>query len=140
MRLPPQSSIQQTDAVARRARELLLRHDRVRHVHWFLGTSAPKFFYNMLEGEDGTPSFGQAYVQLDRPGDDLAALLNELQDQLDRELPEAQFLVRQLEQRFTAALATRLGRGDEPHLGEPCEHLLGRCFILRAIPQSLERP
>jgi len=97
MRLPPQSSIAETESIAHKARALLLQHDRVRHVHWFLGTSAPKFFYNMIEGADGTPSFGQAYVQI---GDtaNLSAFLNELQDELDAKLPQAQFLVRQLEQ------------------------------------------
>jgi len=97
MRLPPQSSIAQTEVVARKARALLLAHDRVEHVHWFLGTSAPKFFYNMLEGEDGTPSFAQAFVQIDN-AENLAAFLNELQSELDSQLPGAQFLVRQLEQ------------------------------------------
>jgi len=97
MRLPPQSSIAQTEVVAHKARALLLAHERVHHVHWFLGTSAPKFFYNMLEGEDGTPSFGQAYVQIDN-AENLPAFLNELQTELDSKLPEAQFLVRQLEQ------------------------------------------
>ena len=137
MRLPPQSSIQQTEAVARRARELLLRHDRVRNVHWFIGTSAPKFFYNMLEGEDGTPSFAQAYVQLDRAGD-LPGLLNELQDDLDRQLPEAQFLVRQLEQGppFAAPVELRVYGPDPEVLFELGEKLRAELVVVPGVTHT----
>ncbi len=137
MRLPPQSSIQQTEAVARRARAVLLRHKRVEHVHWFLGTSAPKFFYNMLEGEDGTPSFGQAYVQLDRAGD-LEGLLNDLQDALDRELPEAQFLVRQLEQGppFRAPVELRIFGPDPEQLIELGEKLRAELALVPGVTHT----
>jgi len=119
MRLPPQSSIGETAVIAQKARALLLRHDRVRHVHWFLGTSAPKFFYNMLEGADGTPSFGQAYVQISDT-EELSQFLNTLQGELDSQVPQAQFLVRQLEQGppFPAPVELRLFGPDPDVLFE----------------------
>jgi len=116
MRLPPQSSIRDTEAVARRARELILAHGEVSRVHWFVGSSAPKFFYNLTEGEDDTPSFAHAYVQLDgKPA--TAEFLNRLQEDLDARIPEAQFLVRQLEQGppFEAPIELRL-YGPDPEV------------------------
>jgi multidrug efflux pump subunit AcrB len=66
LRMPALSSIEQTRAQALAARELLLEHPRVTEVHWFLGSSAPKIYYNMIEGEDGSSEYAQAIVQLDR--------------------------------------------------------------------------
>ncbi|MEM8883301.1 MAG: efflux RND transporter permease subunit, partial [Planctomycetota bacterium] len=116
LRLPPQSSILETEAVAQRARDLLLSHPEINRVHWFVGSSAPKFFYNMLEGEEDTPSFAQAYVQMNGQTAP-AALLNELQDELDRRLPEGQFIVRQLEQGppFAAPVELRIF-GPDPEV------------------------
>jgi multidrug efflux pump subunit AcrB len=137
MRLPPQSSIRETEAVAKQARELILRHDEVKRVHWFAGSSAPKFFYNMTEGEDGTPSFAQAYVQLDgMPAS--PEFLNQLQDELDRELPEAQFLVRQLEQGppFEAPVELRLYGPDPEVLFELGEKLRAELSRIEGVTHT----
>lgn len=97
IRLPIQSSLESTSAVTSRARALLLEHRGVREVHWFLGKTAPKFYYNMLAGHDGSPYYAQGLIQL-KSSEDTAATTRALQRVLDRELPSAQCVVKLLEQ------------------------------------------
>ncbi|MGE0710393.1 MAG: efflux RND transporter permease subunit [Planctomycetota bacterium] len=97
LRLPPQASLAETRAAALRARELLRAHPRVEEVHWFLGRSAPKFYYNLLAGQDGAAFYAQGLVQL-RGAEDTATVVAELQERLSRGLPAAQAVVRLLEQ------------------------------------------
>ena len=107
--LPAGASIAATRDMALRAREIMLSHPRVEGVEWFLGDSAPSFYYNMLANRAGTPQYAQALVQIDS-GEDYAELIQEVQLQLDAELPEARFLVRQLEQGppFDAPIEVRI--------------------------------
>ena len=109
LRLPTHTSLAATRQTVGAAQELLLDHPEVERVHWFLGTSAPKFYYNMMGNEDASPFYAQALVQLrsDRHGD---RTTNALQALLDTRLPEGLFLVRQLEQGppFSAPVELRL--------------------------------
>ncbi len=92
-----QSSIEDTRRVAERIREIALELDEIERVDWFLGQSAPAFYYNMLPLRTGVPSYAQAFVET-RIGVDVPELINRLQKTLDRETGEAQVLVKQLEQ------------------------------------------
>ena len=107
--MPAQSSINYTREVAESARELLLAHDEVTDVEWFLGESAPPFYYNMLANRAGVSQYAQALVQVRSP-EIVRPLIHEVQDQLNAEYPAAQFLVRQLEQGppFEAPVEMRL--------------------------------
>ncbi|MEM9351851.1 MAG: efflux RND transporter permease subunit [Planctomycetota bacterium] len=109
MTLPSQSSIGLTERTAMRARDLMLQHELVESVQWFIGESAPPFYYNMLANREGTPQYAQALVQIGRAGD-AEGVIRELQALLDQSLPEAQTLVRQLEQGppFEAPVEVRL--------------------------------
>lgn len=97
LRLPSQSSLTRTSQVAARARALLKEHPAVAEVHWFVGQTAPKFYYNMLPGQNGSAFFAQGMIQL-RSADDTQRVARELQDRLDAELPSAQCVVKLLEQ------------------------------------------
>ena len=97
MRLPSQASIHETRDVARRAYDLLMRHDAVQAVDWYIGTSAPSFYYNLTMNQDGVASYAQAQVQVRSIGD-VGRLIPVLQAELDQALPEAQILVRELNQ------------------------------------------
>jgi multidrug efflux pump subunit AcrB len=66
-------------------------------VHWFLGGSGPSFYYNMMSRYDSRPNFAQAMVTM-RDFEAANAAIPELQRQLDDRFPEAQVLVRKLEQ------------------------------------------
>jgi multidrug efflux pump len=119
LRMPALSSIEQTRAQALAARELLLEHPRVTEVHWFLGSSAPKIYYNMIEGEDGSSEYAQAIVQLDRE-EGAVEVIRTLQARLDKAFPGAQFIARQIEQGppFEAPIELHLSGPDLDRLYE----------------------
>ncbi|MBI1358565.1 MAG: MMPL family transporter [Acidobacteria bacterium] len=97
LRLPQQASLDETVDYAARARELLIRHDQIDEVAWVVGGNAPKFYYNMLGGDEGSPFYAQALVSL-RDNRDYFSLIRGIQTELDQALPGAQFIVLQLEQ------------------------------------------
>jgi multidrug efflux pump subunit AcrB len=95
--LSPQATLQQTQAVALRAREVMLEHPAVENVHWFLGTSAPKFYHNLVPGKEDRAYYAQGLVQLRGSAGSLA-VVRELQEALDAALPTVQSLAHQIEQ------------------------------------------
>ena len=90
-------AIASSEAEVRRARDLLLQHDQIKEVQWFVGESAPKFFYNFTGARQNSPYYAQAMVQL-TSDKGVRDLIKTVQTELDRALPEARVLVRQLEQ------------------------------------------
>lgn len=80
-----------------RARDLLLEYEQITEVHWFVGESAPKFYYNIGATRENSPYYAQALVQLNS-SEAVTPLIQEIQSDLDVALPEARVLVRQLEQ------------------------------------------
>lgn len=109
MELPASASLAETERLIRDARERIMQHERVIAVDWFLGQSSPSFYYNMLANRAGVSQYAQAIVQLDRL-EGSREVIHELQAQLDAQLPEARFLVRQLEQGppFEAPIEVRI--------------------------------
>ena len=107
--LPAHASLAQTQRLITDARERILARDRVVAVDWFLGESAPNFYYNMMANRKGVPQYAQAIVQLDN-AEGVFDVIRQVQLELDAALPEAQFLVRQLEQGppFEAPIEVRL--------------------------------
>lgn len=97
MRLPQQASLEQTLEYALRARDLLIEREQVDDVHWVVGGNAPKFYYNMLGGDEGSPFYAQALVDL-RDNDGYFSLIRSVQEELDAAFPGAQMLALQLEQ------------------------------------------
>ncbi|MEE8106333.1 MAG: efflux RND transporter permease subunit [Planctomycetota bacterium] len=137
LRLPPQASIQETAAVALAARDAMLEHDAVQNVHWFVGQSAPKFYYNMVEGEGSTPSYAQALVQLE-PGRNAFAAIRELQTMLDARFPAAQFIAKQIEQGppFDAPIEVRVYGPDLDRLRDLGETLRAELAKLPGITHT----
>lgn len=107
--LPSQASIGFTTEIAQSARAKLLVHPEVTDVEWFVGSSAPPFYYNMLANREGTSQYAQALVQV-KDADGVRDLIRELQAEMTEAFPAAQFLVRQLEQGppFEAPIELRL--------------------------------
>lgn len=97
LRLPQQASLNETLSYAVRARELLIEHEQIDEVHWVVGGNAPKFYYNMLSGDEGSPFYAQALVSL-RDNSRYFSLIREIQSEVDAAFPGAQILVLQLEQ------------------------------------------
>ncbi|MEZ6040922.1 MAG: efflux RND transporter permease subunit [Planctomycetaceae bacterium] len=111
--LPAQSSLNATLAIAQRVRTELLQRPEVEQVAWFLGRSAPPFYYNQLPSTRGMPRYGQALVQL-KTSEGVASIVQSLQRDLDRTFSGVRVLVRQLEQGppFIAPIEVRVKGPD----------------------------
>ena len=78
-------------------------------VHWFLGGSGPSFYYNLMQRYDSSPNFAQAMVSME-DFEAANAAIPLLQRRLDDRFPQAQVLVRKLEQGppFNAPIEIRI--------------------------------
>ncbi|WP_318719476.1 MULTISPECIES: efflux RND transporter permease subunit [unclassified Roseofilum] len=114
--LSSQTAIAETQRQILRARDLILTYPQIDEVQWFLGKSAPTFFYNVVANRENAPQYAQGIVQLNST-DNLRQTIQQLQQDLDATFPEAQVLVKQLEQGppFDAPIELRLYGSD---LGE----------------------
>ena len=112
LELPAASSIDRTQVVTKQIRDRLLSFDPITDVHWFIGRSVPRFYYNVLTNREQESNYAQAIVQLE----DLATsnLAKELQTELDLDFPTARIIVRQLEQGppFDAPVEMRIYGSD----------------------------
>ncbi len=97
VKLPEGAAIGRTAEVARAADRQLRAQDGIVQVNWAIGDSAPSFYYNMLMDQDGVASFAEALVTTESP-EATAALVTDLQAELDQALPGAQIVVRDLVQ------------------------------------------
>lgn len=115
--LAPQASLKQTEELVRRIDQSLASEARIKGTSWFLGESAPPFYYNVIARRKNSPNYGQAIVTLDSNRDALG-LIRKLQLRLDDEFPEARVLVRQLEQGppFDAPVEIRVLGADTKQL------------------------
>ncbi|WOD39561.1 efflux RND transporter permease subunit [Nodosilinea sp. E11] len=111
--LPTQTSLAATQTQIRQARELALQHPDVEDIHWFMGRSAPPFFYNVLDNRRNAQNYAQGIVQL-ASTDHLRETIQALQGELDAAFPQAQVLVKQLEQGppFDAPIELRVYGAD----------------------------
>ena len=91
------TAIAETKTKMLQARETILTNPEVRDVHWFMGESAPKFYYNFTGDRQNQSNYAQAMVQLNTDKE-IAATVQNLQDELDAQFPSARILVRQLQQ------------------------------------------
>ncbi|MGB0560394.1 MAG: efflux RND transporter permease subunit [Spirulinaceae cyanobacterium] len=117
LELPAQTAIAATQAQVLAAREIIDRHPKVQEVQWFLGESAPQFFYNVVAGRENAPDYAQGIVQVNDTRD-LRGTIQSLQTELDAAFPNAQVLVKQLEQGppFDAPIELRLYGSDVAQL------------------------
>lgn len=97
LKLPSQAPLEQTRSVVLQANDLILRHAEVVNVHWFVGTTAPAFYYNLPRGGADEPNSAQGMVQITVPRES-RTLIQTLQTELNEAFPAVRVLVRQLEQ------------------------------------------
>ncbi len=122
--LSPQSSLAGTMATTAEIRAELLDDPAVRRVDWYLGASAPAFYYNIIPRRTGVPHYAQAMVQLHN-SNNRTATIHRLQQILDAKFAHARVLVRQLEQGppFDAPVEVRLFGPDLERLQQLGEQL-----------------
>jgi multidrug efflux pump subunit AcrB len=117
--LPTQTAMAATQQQVMAARDLALQHPEVKDIHWFLGRSAPSFFYNVVDNRRNAQNYAQGIVQLTTT-ENLRQTIQTLQTELDRAFPDAQVLVKQLEQGppFDAPIELRVYGADMDGLRE----------------------
>ncbi|PMH45031.1 acriflavin resistance protein [Vibrio sp. 10N.286.49.B3] len=107
--LPPQASIYATEKVSEDVDRVIRSYANVEQVDWLIGANFPSFYYNLQARENNAPYFAQAMVKTE---DFTAAnqLIPLLQKRLSQEIPQAQILVRKLNQGppFTAPIELRI--------------------------------
>lgn len=97
LELPPQASIQHTAATAKKLSEIAKSHPEVTGIDWVIGESVPTFYYNIVRRRRNDAPYAQAIVEL-KSAEGAQHVINELQEEFDRLVPEARVLARQLEQ------------------------------------------
>lgn len=109
LELSPQSSLGSTLATTQQITEVLNQEPNIKRVDWFVGESAPAFYYNLIPRRANVSQYAQAMVQLDS-AENQAETIHHLQALMDRRFSHARVLVRQLEQGppFDAPVEVRL--------------------------------
>lgn len=95
--LPVSASIRATQSLTERISTHLNDIDSIESHHWFIGRTAPSFYYNLIENRDGNQNYAQAMVKT-RHFTESYALVKRLQQELDEQFPEAQVVVQRLAQ------------------------------------------
>ena len=119
LELSADGGIYTTLAETQRMRRVLMNDPNIERVDWFIGESAPAFYYNLIPRRRGISQYAQALVKL-READSLRQTIDRLQSQLDEEFAASRVLVRQLEQGppFDAPVEIRLFGPDLERLRE----------------------
>ena len=126
LELSPQSSIAATLKTTRQIRDELLHDPDVQQVDWFIGESAPAFYYNLIPKRASVSQYAQALVKL-TTFENQPEIIHRLQSKLDQQFAHARVLVRQLEQGppFDAPVEVRLFGPDLIRLQELGQQLRG---------------
>jgi multidrug efflux pump subunit AcrB len=90
-------SIYDTRALVQKLDAKLRDDPLIRRVDWTLGESPPAFYYNMYRSRESIPSWAEALV-LTHDKDQTNELIRRLQVELDGGFPEAQIVVRGIDQ------------------------------------------
>lgn len=132
---PARDSLVSTQQTAEAIRNIVKDEAEVLSQNWFVGRSAPTFFYNVVPRRRGTPFYAQAFLDLQN-GTDIQPIVRQLQDQLSGRFPQSRILVRQLEQGppFDAPVEVRVIGEDAAVLQDLGNQLR---VILSETPQVL---
>ncbi|WP_010439783.1 efflux RND transporter permease subunit [Vibrio cyclitrophicus] len=107
--MPPQASIYATKNTSEKIDDIIHRYPEVERIDWLVGANFPSFYYNLQARQNNAPYFSQAMVKTEN-FEQANTLIPELQKVLDIEVPQAQILVRKLNQGppFTAPVELRV--------------------------------
>ncbi|MGF1570311.1 MAG: efflux RND transporter permease subunit [Nodosilinea sp.] len=92
-----QTSIEQTREHVLQVREVILAHDNVQNVDWFVGESAPRVYYNIQTSRQNQAYYAQAIVQL-KSEKGVEPLVQALQRELSDRFPTARVIVQKFQQ------------------------------------------
>jgi len=97
VKLPEGASIDDSLALVKQVDTKLRAEPLIRRVDWSIGESPPEFYYNLRANVKGVPSWSRGLV-LTNDENQTDALIRRLQKEVDREYPQAQILVRGIDQ------------------------------------------
>ncbi len=132
--LPSSSSIDQTQALTEKITKSVQQEEGIKRLHWFIGGNSPSFYYNLMQRRDNAQNYAQAMLTADNfeMANQLVPLL---QKKLDDEFPEAQIIIRRLEQGppFNAPVEVRLTGDSFDVLKEQGEELRRRFLAIEDV-------
>ncbi len=129
--LPAASALTKTLATVSNIQPLLETNSSVKNVHWFVGRSAPTFYYNVVPRRRGTPFYAQGIVDLN-PGAGAEGVVTAIEQMVAKEISDCRVVVRQLEQGppFDAPIELQI-QGDNldtlKELGNQVRLVLSQC-------------
>jgi len=91
------SPLSQTAATVAKIQPLIEASSGIDQVHWFVGQSAPTFYYNVVPRRRGTPFYAQGIVDL-AAGADGAKVVAAIERTISKQVSNCRVVVRQLEQ------------------------------------------
>jgi multidrug efflux pump subunit AcrB len=97
LELPISATLESVRSLTERVIPIIDSDDRVENQHWFLGESAPTFFYNVVPRRRNNPYYAQAFIDIGAESN-INDLVNGLQAKLDSSNLAARISVRKLEQ------------------------------------------
>ena len=105
----PHVSIEATRHAVENMDRYIRDYQGIEKLDWMIGTNFPSFYYNMLQRNRGANNYAQALVKVS-DFERANQLITQLQHDLDRSFPNAQTLVRKLEQGppFNAPIELRI--------------------------------
>ncbi len=111
--LPERETLAATRTAVENIRQIVAENENVQRQNWFLGASAPTFFYNVVPRRRGTPFYAQAFIEL-REGQATEDIVRDLQNRIDERVFDCRVIVRQLEQGppFDAPVEIRVAGPD----------------------------
>lgn len=121
---PARDTLGGVENTVNQIRQIVDNDSRLVKQHWFLGGSAPTFYYNVVPRRRGTPYYAQAFIDV-APGKSPQKIVRNLQSQIDASVRDSRVIVRQLEQGppFDAPIEIRIVGTDLATLHELGEQL-----------------
>ncbi|AZQ11208.1 efflux RND transporter permease subunit [Shewanella khirikhana] len=92
-----QVSLERSQATVAAMDRQLEQTDGIERIDWVVGGNIPSFYYNITQRQQGAANYAQAMVKV-KDFETANELIPRLQRKLDLDFPEAQVLVRKLEQ------------------------------------------
>ncbi len=107
--LAPQTNIQSTLRLTQEIDAFLSQEKEIEQIGWMVGGNFPSFYYNLVPRQQGDPHFAQAMVKT-TDFNEANRMIPTLQTALSAQFPQAQILVRKLEQGppFNAPIEVRV--------------------------------
>ncbi len=136
IRLSGSSNAQATRTLVERVDAVIANDPDIESLHWFIGSNAPKVYYNLPFNADGAQNYAQAMIKM-TDFKTANRRVPELQKQLDQLFPEAQFIIRRFQQGPPfAPIEVRVKGPEIEQLALIGEDIKQRLLSINGITQS----